>query len=98
MILLKIENKTVLLKYTLLGHRFDYDLILYTLISKNNMQNVISIVDERTVSFKVDSSSKKSDVHFKNKFISSCINDYKKIIKNYYSKKKYLKHLFDRRN
>lgn len=54
MILLKIETKTELLKYMLLEHQFDYDLILYTLISRNNMQDIISMIDERTFSFKVD--------------------------------------------
>lgn len=57
MILLKIETKTELLKYTLLKYQFDYDLILYTLISRNNMQDVISIVDEKTFYFKVDAAT-----------------------------------------
>lgn len=50
---MKIETKTELLKYTLLERQYDYDLILYTLISRNNIQDIISMVDERTFSFKV---------------------------------------------
>lgn len=54
---MKIETKTELLKYTLLERQYDYDLILYALISRNNIQDIISMVDERTFSFKVDAAT-----------------------------------------
>ena len=54
MILLKIETKTELLKYMLLERQYDYDLMLYTFITRSNVQEIISMIDERTFSFKVE--------------------------------------------
>jgi len=54
MILLKIETKTELLKYMLLERQYDYDLMLYTFITRSNVQDIISMIDERTFSFKVE--------------------------------------------
>lgn len=51
---MKIETKTELLKYMLLERQYDYDLMLYTFITRSNVQDIISMIDERTFSFKVE--------------------------------------------
>lgn len=51
---MKIETKTELLKYMLLERQYDYDLMLYTFITRSNVKDIISMIDERTFSFKVE--------------------------------------------
>ena len=51
---MKIETKVELVKYILLHQRYDFDMILYDLISHNRLNEEISKIDERTFSFKVD--------------------------------------------
>lgn len=54
---MNIESKIELLKYILLESPIDYDLMLYNLISRKDMYNIVALIDDKTFSFKVNASS-----------------------------------------
>ncbi len=77
---MKTETKVELLKYMLLNQSYDYDMSLYELIHRKGLTEVISRIDERTFSFKVDA----EDGRISAKSFLSILNEFVRYMKLYF--------------
>lgn len=56
---MKTETKVELLKYVVLEHQYDYDVLLYKLLSRYRLNDEVARIDDRTFSFDVDTDNSK---------------------------------------
>lgn len=80
------DTKSELLKYMILHHDYDYDLNLYSLITRNDLEKEISLIDEKTLLFDIDA----QDTKISSKQFLSNLNEFVIWMKTYFFNSRHL--------